>query len=102
MRFHKVIFIIVKDWFIRFEGLRRSVTFLVGSERGLIDDLACLRKKYLIRRQISSSKIFLVRFHKVIFILVKDWFIRFEGLRRSVTVLVSSERGLIVDLACLR
>ena len=43
---------IVKDWFIRFEGLRRSVTVLVGSERGLIDDLACLRKKYLLRRQI--------------------------------------------------
>ena len=102
VRFHKVIFILVKDWFIRFESLRRSVTVLVGSERGLIDDLACLRKKYLIRRQISSSKIILVRFHKVIFILVKDWFIRFEGLRRSVTVLVGSERGLIVDLACLR
>ena len=102
MRFHKVIFILVRDWFIRFEGLRRSVTVLVGFERGLIDDLACLRKKYLIRRQISSSKIILVRFHKVILILVKDWFIRFEGLHRSVTVLVGSERGLFVDLACLR
>ena len=38
---------IVKDWFKRFKGLRRSVTFLVGSERGLIVDLACLRKKVL-------------------------------------------------------
>ena len=93
---------IVKDWFIRFEGLRRSVTVPVGSERGLIVDLACLRKKNSIRCQISSSKTILVRFHKVIFILVKDWFMRFEGLRRSVTVLVGSERGLIVDLACLR
>ena len=39
---------IVKDWFVRFEDLRRSATVLVGSERGLIDDLACLRKKVLI------------------------------------------------------
>ena len=93
---------IVKDWFIRFEGVSRSVTALVGSERGLFVDLACLRKKYFICCQISSSKIILVRFHKVIFILVKYWFIRFEGLRRSVTVLVGSERGLLVDLACLR
>ena len=92
----------VKDWFIRFEGLRRSVTVLVGSGRGLIVDLACLRKKYLIRCQISSSKIILVRFHKVIFILVKDWYIRFEGPLRRVRILVGSERGLIVDLACLR
>ena len=93
---------IVKDWFVRFEGLRRSVTVLVGSERGLSVDLACLRKKNLICCRISSSKIILVRFHEVIFILVKDWFIQFEDLRRSVTVLVSSERELIVDLACLR
>ena len=71
---------IVKDWFVRFEDLRRSATVLVGSERWLIDDLACLIKKYLLRRQILSSKIILVRFHKVIFILVKDWFIRFEGV----------------------
>ena len=102
MRFHKVIFILVKDWFIRFEGLRRSVKVLVGSERGLIVDLACLRKKYLIRCQTSSSKNIHMRFHKVVFISVKDWFMRFEGLRRSVTVLLGSERGLIDDLACLR
>ena len=38
---------IVKDWFIRFEGLRRSVTVLVGSEREINVDLACLRKKVL-------------------------------------------------------
>ena len=46
MRFHKVIISIVKDWFIQFEGLRRSVAFLVGYERGLTVDLACLREKY--------------------------------------------------------
>ena len=37
---------------------------LVGSDRGLIADLAGLSKKYLIRCQISSSKIIFVRFHK--------------------------------------
>ena len=41
-----------------------SVIVLVGSDRGLIVDLAGLRKKYLIRCQISSSKITLVRSHK--------------------------------------
>ena len=65
MRFHKVILILVKDWFIRFEDLRRSVTFLVGSERGLTVDLACLREKYLTRCQFSSSKnIFFLQFHE--------------------------------------
>ena len=37
---------------------------LVGSDIGLIVDLAYLSKKYLIRCQISSSNIFFVRFHK--------------------------------------
>ena len=55
---------IVKNLFKLFEGLRRSVRVLVGFEKGLIVDLACLRKKNLIRSQISSSKIILVRFHK--------------------------------------
>ena len=47
---------------------------LVGSDSGLIVDLAGLSKKYLIRCQTSSSKIILVRFHKVIFSIVKDLF----------------------------
>ena len=55
-------------------ALCRSVIFLVGSDRGLIVDLAGLRKKYLICCQISSSKITLVRFHKVSFSIVKDLF----------------------------
>ena len=46
---------------------------LVGSTGGLIVDLGVLRKKY-ITRQISSSKVILVRFHKVIFSIVKDFF----------------------------
>ena len=59
-----MIFSIVKDLFKLFEGLSRSVIFLIGSTGGLIVDLGGLRKKYLIRCQISSSKIILVRFHK--------------------------------------
>ena len=53
-----------KDLFKSIEGLRRSVIVLVGSDRGLIVDIAGLSKKYLIRCQISSSKIIFVPFHK--------------------------------------
>ena len=53
----------VKDLFNSIEGLRRSVIVLVASDRGLIVDIAGLSKKYLIRCQISSSKIIFVRFH---------------------------------------
>ena len=41
-----------------------SAIFLLGSERELFVDLAGLSKKYLIRSQIPSSKIILVRFHE--------------------------------------
>ena len=41
-----------------------SVIVLVGPIGGLIVDLGGLRKMYLIRCQISSSKFILVRFHK--------------------------------------
>ena len=95
----KLIFSIVKDLFKYFEGLCRSAIVLVSSTEGLISDLGGLRKKYLIRCQIWSSKVILVRFHKVIFSMVKDLFKLFEGLRRSGTVLVSSAGGLIVHLA---
>ena len=54
----------MKDLFKKFEGLCRSVLVLVDSYRGIIVDLAGLRKKYLISCQISSSKFILVRFHK--------------------------------------
>ena len=59
-----MIFSIVKDLFKCFEGLCRSVIFLVRFTGGLIIDLGGLRKKYLIRCQISSSKVGLVGFHK--------------------------------------
>ena len=54
----------MNDLFKQFEGLCRSVIVLVGSDRGIIVDLAGLRKKYLIRCQFSSSKVILVRFNK--------------------------------------
>ena len=54
----------MKDLFKLFEGLCRCVIVLVGSERGIIVDLAGLRKKNLIHCQISSSKVMLVRFHQ--------------------------------------
>ena len=59
-----MIFSIVKDLFKWFEGLCRSVIVLVGFTGGLIVDRGGLRKKYLIRSQISSSKVVLGRFHK--------------------------------------
>ena len=64
MRFHKVIFSIVKDLFKCFEGLCRSVIVLVDFTGGLVFDLGVLRKKYSKRCQISSPKLILVRFHK--------------------------------------
>ena len=92
----------MKDLFKQFEGLCRSFIVLGGSDRGIIVDQAGLRKKYLLRCQISSSKVILVRFHKVSFSIVKDLFKQFEGLCRSVMVLVCSDKGIFVDLAVLR
>ena len=40
------------------------MVFLVGSTGGIIVDLGGLRKKYLIRCQISSSKVIILRFHE--------------------------------------
>ena len=53
-----------KDLFKKFDILPKSVIVLVVSEKELIVDIAGLSKKYLIRCQISSSKIIFVRFHK--------------------------------------
>ena len=47
------------DW-----GLSRSVIILVGSEAEIISDIGDLRKKYLARCQISSSKNTLMQFHE--------------------------------------
>ena len=54
---HKSLFNLVKDLFKWIEGLGRSVTTWVQSEGEKILDLGGIRKKYLIRWQISRSKL---------------------------------------------
>ena len=57
-------FRLVKDLFKWIEVLSRSVIILVGSEVEIISDIGDLRKKYLARCQISSSKNTLMQFHE--------------------------------------
>ena len=57
-------FSLVKDLFKWIEVLSRSVIILVGSEAEIILDIGDLRKKYLARCQISSSKNTLMQFHE--------------------------------------
>ena len=97
-----VFFSTVKDMFNWIEGLRKNVTDLIGSERELIVDLAGMRKKYLIRADFEHKNYYCAFSWKVIFSTLKVFFNWIEGLRRSVIVLVGSERELIVDLACMR
>ena len=59
-----MIFGIVKDLFKSIEVLCRGVIILVSSERGLIFHLGGVRKKYLVRCQISSPKMMLVQFQE--------------------------------------
>ena len=100
---HKSLFNLVKDLFKWIEGLGRSVTVWVQSEGERIFDLGGIRKKYLIRCQISRSKTrYIVFQHKSLFNLVKDLFKWIEGLGRSVTVWVQSERERIFDLGGIR
>ena len=100
---HKLLFNLVKDLFKLIEGLGRSVTVRVRSERERIFDLGCIRKKYSIRCQISRPKTrYIVFQHKLLFNLVKDLFKWIEGLGRSVTVRVQSDRERIFDLGCIR
>ena len=100
---YKSLFNLVKDLFKWIEGLGRSVTVRVQSEGERIFDLGGVRKKYLIRCQISRSKTrYIVFQHKPLFNLVKDLFKWIEGLGRSVTVRVQSERERIFDLGGIR
>ena len=55
---------LVKDLFKWIEVLSSSVIILLGSEAEIISDIGDLRKKYLARCQISSSKNTLVQFHE--------------------------------------
>ena len=57
-------FSLVKDLFKWSEVLSRSFIILEGSEAEIISDIGDLRKKYLARCQISSSKKTLMQFHE--------------------------------------
>ena len=95
----KLLFDIVGDVFKSIDGVGRNATVQVQSERERIFDLDCLGKKYSIRCQISRSKTRYIMFqNKLLFNLVMDLFKWIEGLGRSVTVRVQSERERIFDL----
>ena len=57
----------MKDLFKYFEGLCRSVIVLVGSDRGLVVDLAGLRKKVLNTLSNFELKLLLCVFIKSLF-----------------------------------
>ena len=98
---HKSLFNLVKDLFKWIEGLVRSVSVRVQSEGEKFFVLGGIRKKCLMRCQISRSKSrYKVFQHKStsLFNLVKDLFKWIEGLERSVTVQVQSEGERIFDL----
>ena len=100
---HKSLFNIVKDLVKWIDGLERSVTVRVQSEGERTFDLGGMRKKYLIRCQISRSKTrYKVFQHKSLFNLVKDIFKWIEGLVRSFTVRVQSEGERIFELGGIR
>ena len=99
----KVFFNLVKDLCKLNEGWRRSVSIPVSSESEGIFDLGGLRKKYSCRCQILRSKECRCAVsRKVFFNLVKGLCKLNEGWSRSVSILVSSESEIIVDLSCLR
>ena len=99
----KVIFSIVRDLLNWIAGLPKTVIVLVGSERWLIVDLACMRKRRLNTLPDFELKNYSLAFSwKVIISIVKDFFKWLEGLRRIFIVFVGSERELNVDLAGLR
>ena len=100
---HKLLFNLVKDLFKWIEGLGRSVTVRVQSDRERIFDLGGIRKKYSVRCQISRWKTHYMMFqHKLLFNLVKDLFKWIEGLERSVKVRVQSGSERIFDLGGIR
>ena len=100
---HKLLFNLVKDSFKWTEGLVRSFTVRVQSDRERISDLGGKQKKYSIRCQSSRSRNgYLVFQHKLLFNLVKDSFNWTEGLVRSFTVRVQSDREKIFDPGSIR
>ena len=98
---HKLLFNLVKDLFKWVEGLGRSVMVWVQSERERISDLDGIQKKVLDTLSNFALKTRYVVFqHKLLFNLVKDLFKCIEGLGRSATVRVPSERERVFDLDC--
>ena len=88
---NKLLFKVVNDLFKRNDGLGRSVTVQVQTERNNFGP-RLNAKKYSIRCQTSRSKTRHIVFqHKLLFNLFKDLFKRIEGLGRSVTVQVVLE-----------
>ena len=74
-----MIFRFVKELFKWVEVLSSSVIVLVGCETEIIFDTGHLRKKFLTRCQISSSKNTLVQFHEKSFSVLSRTFS--NGLR---------------------
>ena len=100
---HKLLFKLVKDLFKWTQSLEKSVTARLQSEMERIFELGCIRKKYSIRCQILHSKTrYIVFQHNLLFNLVKNLFKWIEGLGRSVTARVDSERERIFDLGGIR
>ena len=99
---HKSLFNLVKDLFKWIEGLVRSFTTRLQYDRERVFDLGGIRKKYLIRCQISRSKTrYLVFQHKSLLNLVKDLFKWIEGLVRSVTTRVQTDREIIFGVGVI-
>ena len=99
---HKLLFNLVKDLFKWIEGLGRSVTVQVQSEREKSFDLGCIRKSTRYVVKFRAQKLAIVFQHKLLFNLVKDFFKWFESLGRSNTARVQCERKIIVDLGGIR
>ena len=99
----KLLVNLVKDLFKWIEGLGKSFTVGVQSERERNFDLCGTRKKYSLRCQISGSKARYVAFqHKLLFNLVKDLFKLIEGIGRIVNDRAQSRRERISDLGGIR
>ena len=101
---HKLFFHPVNDLFSYFEDPRRSVNIAIESENKWNFDPACfLKKNWLIRCQMSSSKsLWVLIQHKSFLNIAVKIFNLFNGLWRSFNIGKKSESQWIFDLAHLR
>ena len=90
---YRLLFNLVKDSFKWVIGLGSTVFVRVQSESGFVFQLVGIRKKFLIRCQISPSKLAIVFQNKLLFNLVKDLFKRIDVLGRNFAVRAKSESG---------